>query len=246
MKRLLPLLLLFLTVSAYAQEGTILYDRTVKIEIELPPEMESMRDQIPTENTTAMMLLFNEFESVMQAAPQEESETEDIRGSGFVMRMGRSREENITYINHDEGQIIEKRDFMGRTFLIEDDVPMLSWKLTGEQSEYMGWAVQKATAVRDSSMIEAWFSPQIPIMAGPERFNGLPGAILVLSVDEGKLSFRATDISMDALAEDAIIAPKDGRKVSQEEFDEIVEEKMKEMETQFGGRGTGGRFIIRN
>ncbi|MDA0684648.1 MAG: GLPGLI family protein [Bacteroidetes bacterium] len=245
MKRLLPLLLLFVSFSASAQEGTIRYDRVVKIDIDLPPEMESMRDQIPTENKTAMLLHFNEFESVMQAAPKEESDDREVRGNGFMFRMGGQQGENITYVNHDEGLITEKRDFMGRTFLIEDAQPLLAWKLTGEQSEYIGYAVQKATAVRDSSTIEAWFSPQIPVAIGPERFSGLPGAILVLSVNEGQLSFSATEISLESVAEGAILAPKEGRKVTQEQFDEIMEEKRKEMEAQFGRRGNGARVIMR-
>ena len=52
------LVLILLVAPISAQEGTIHYDRVVKIEIDLPPEMESMRDRIPTENTTKMVLQF--------------------------------------------------------------------------------------------------------------------------------------------------------------------------------------------
>lgn len=246
MKRVLPLLLLFLAPAAWAQQGSIAYDRVIKFEINLPPEMESMRDQIPTENKTNMMLHFNEMESVWKAAEEQDDAGErSFGGGGMMIRMQRAQEQNVTYINHDEGRIMDRRDFMGRTFLIEDDVPLLSWKLTGEQSEFKGYLVQKATAMRDTVAVEAWFSPQIPVAVGPERFNGLPGAILVLTLDEGKTTYTATEITLADLAEGTIEAPKDGKKVTQEEFDAIVEEKRKEMEAQFGGRGNGGRMVFR-
>ena len=240
------LLMLVFVAPLRAQEGTINYDRVVKIEIDLPPEMESMRDQIPTENTTKMVLRFNDFESTWQAsAEQEEPRAREFGGGGFRMRMARSRDQNITYINHDEGQMTDQRDFMGRTFLIRDEQPVLAWKLTGEQSEFDGYVVHRATAMRDTSSVEAWFAPEIPVAVGPGPFGGLPGAILVLTVDEGRMTFTAKNIQMGPLEEGAIVVPDEGKEVTQEEFDGIVEEKRAEMEAQFGGRRGGGRFIIR-
>ena len=240
-------LLILMVAPIRAQEGTINYDRVIKIEIELPPEMESMRDQIPTENTTKMVLHFNEFESVWQAsAEQEEPRGREFGGGGMRVRMQRNRDQNITYINHDEGQITDQRDFMGRTFLIRDEQPTQAWKLTGEQGDFDGYVVHRATAMRDTTSIEAWFAPEIPVTVGPGQYGGLPGAILVLTVDEGRMTFTAKDIQMGPLAEGTIVVPDDGKEVTQEEFDEIVEEKRAEMEAQFGGRrGAGGRFIIR-
>jgi len=229
-----------------AQEGTIKYDRIIKIEIELPPEMESMRDQIPTENTTQMELRFNGLESTWKAAAEQEDDgNRGFNRGGMRMVMSRARDQNVTYINHDEGMMTERRDFMGRTFLIKDDQPMLAWKLTGEQSEFDGYVVHRATAVRDSSSIEAWFAPEIPVAVGPGPFGGLPGAILVLTIDEGKTTFTATEVLMGELEEGSIAEPDEGREVTQEEFDEIMEEKRKEMEAQFGNRRNGSRFIIR-
>ncbi len=242
MKKLLILFIALLPLAASAQEGTVKYDRTIKMEIDLPPEMESMRDQFPTENTTSMLLHFNEFESVMKAdEDQEEGEDHVLEGGNVMIRMSRSRDENETYVNHDEGLVTEKRDFMGRTFLINGDQPTYAWKLTGEQSEYLGFAVQKATAVQDTTMIEAWFSPEIPVSAGPELYGGLPGMILVLSIDDGQQTFSAKEINLDGLEKGSIKAPKKGKKVSREEFDQIVEEKMAEMNAQNGGRG--GNFV---
>ncbi|NQV71552.1 GLPGLI family protein [bacterium] len=248
MKKLLFLLISLSPLMATAQSGSITYERVVKIDIDLPPEMESMRAQIPTENKSSLVLYFNELESLMKAAPKEEKEDLNVvRGNGMAMMFGgRGNDENETYMNLDEGSITEKRDFMGRTFLIGGEQPTYAWKLTGEQSEYMGYAVQRATAVRDSTTIEAWFSPDIPVSAGPEMFTGLPGMILVLSINDGKMQYAAKSINLDGLEDGAIVAPKEGKKVSRAEFDQIMEEKMKEMQAQFGGRGGNAVRIMRH
>ncbi len=250
MKRLLSLLALVLALplSAVAQEGSVLYERIVKMEFELPPEMEHMRDQIPRENTTSMVLYFNELESLMKATEEEEKPQDIVAGGGnMVFRMaGSSKDENETYQNYDDGTVSEKRDFMGRTFLIAGDQPTYAWKLTGEQSEYLGFGVQKATAVRDSTIIEAWFSPEIPVSAGPELFSGLPGMILVLSLNDGQTVFSAKEINLDGVEDGMISAPKKGKKVSRAEFDSIVAEKMKEMQAMRGGRGHNTVRIMRH
>ena len=61
------------------------------------------------------------------------------------------------YVRYEEGFILEAREFLGRTFLIEEEGRAFRWRLTGEQAEYLGYVVQKATAEQDSSTVEAWF-----------------------------------------------------------------------------------------
>jgi GLPGLI family protein len=245
MKRLLlPLLMLPFAFSASAQRGAITYDETVKIEIELPPEMESMRDQIPSSNTTSRLLLFNESAMLMKDAPKPEkadNKTVTLGGDGMVFKMGMDRPETLTYSNLDDGVMIEKQDFLGRVFRITGDMPEYQWRLTGEQSEYLGYACQKAVAEKDSTMIEAWFTSEIPVSAGPAGLNGLPGMILVASFDDGKRMITATEVVMDAPEVAAIEPPSGGKEVTREEYDKIVEEKMKEMGAS---RGRGGNRMM--
>ena len=101
----------------------------------------------------------------------------------------------------------------------------------------------RATATVDTTEVEAWFTPQIPLPIGPDEYGGLPGAILVLTVDGGKQTFKASSIDLDATPE--IEQPEDGREVTQEEFDGIVEEKMEEMRAQMGGRRGNSPFRVR-
>ncbi len=238
-KLLLTSFLVLIPLVAAAQQGRVLFDLAVQFDFELPPGREDLRDQIPSESITSMVLFFNASESLMKAAPSTEGETpSDVspRMQGYITRLkmgsgSRSDNETLleTYVNHDDGTVAESRDFMGRTFLISGTQPTYAWRLAEEQSKFLGFMVQKATVVQDSTAIEAWFTPEIPVSAGPGLFGGLPGMILVVSVDDGHRVYTATAINLDGLENDAIKAPEDGREVSRDEYEQIVAEKLEEV-----------------
>lgn len=234
---------LLLPLAARGQEGVVTYDHTVKIAIELPPEMQHLRDRIPSERTVRQQLFFNDAASLMKAAPRE-AQAEDAGGDrgGMRFRMREARLDNTTYTHFDTEARVEKREFMGRTFRIDAGAEPLAWKLTGEKSEFLGYLAQRAVATRDTVTVEAWFTPQIPVPAGPAGYGGLPGLILVLTVDAGREAFVATDVALGPVEAGLIVPPTDGRTVTRAEFDAIVEEKMKEMGAT---RGRGRGIVIR-
>ena len=250
-------LFLLLPTALSAQQGSIAYTHSVKLDFELPPEMRARLEArggganlFPTERVTDVILFFNASESLMKPVPGAEGRADrpgppmrgDRRG-GMMARMrmnsaSRSDRETLVeaYVRYDEGTLVEAREFLGRTFLIEDRQPVFRWRLTGEQAEFLGYVVQKATAVQDSSTIEAWFTPQIPVPGGPAVYGGLPGMILVVSVDEGKEQYNATAVSMTVVAEGVIVPPEDGEVVTRARYEEIVAEKLEELRTVGGGR----------
>jgi len=71
--------------------------------------------------------------------------------------------------------------------------------------------------------------------------------ILVVNIDDGAKTYTATAIDLGTSVAESLTRPEGGRAVSREEFDEIVEEKMKEMGAVRGRHGSGGsRVIIRH
>lgn len=235
MKTLLTLLL-FAPTMALAQEGTVRYDMTVQLDIQLPPEMAQYQDEMPSSRTVTKVLAFNETGSLMTEAAGENAPEPS---GGVMISAGQSEDE--THVNFEGGTLTERRDFLGRTFLVTGEVPAWGWRLTGDQAEYLGYPVQKAVATRDSATVEAWFTSAIPVPAGPAHYGGLPGLILVLTEDGGRRTFEATEVSLGPLATGAVAVPREGRAVTREAFDRVAREKMAE-------RGEGSRrrvFMIR-
>ena len=86
-------------------------------------------------------------------------------------------------------------------------------------------------------LITAWYTPEIPVNQGPEGYWGLPG--LILEVNDGTTTILCSKVVMNTKEKAEIKAPKVGKVVTQKEYDEIVVEKMKEMQEM---RRSGGNM----
>ncbi len=241
-------LLLPATGTLFAQEGRVLYEETIKLQFQLPPEALAMGMQLPESRTIHRVLHFNESASLLKNAPREETQQEIAsEGEGMHFRMRMRQPDDEVFTNFDDEIQIEKRDFLGRTFLITDTLEARPWQITAEQSEFLGYVCQKAVLKRDTTTVEAWFTPEIPIPAGPGRWTGLPGLVLLLTIDEGRHTIAAKELFLEPNEAGVLIAPDKGRVVSRAEFGAIMEEKMKEMGMQPGrGGGPGMHVIMRN
>ncbi|HRP07024.1 MAG TPA: GLPGLI family protein [Gemmatimonadales bacterium] len=156
-------------------------------------------------------------------------------GPGFG---GGNRQDLLSgaWTNLEDGSFLEVREFLGRTFRIPVERPGFAWKLTGEQATFLGYTVFQAVAQQDSTSLEAWFTPDIPVPAGPAQYGGLPGLILTLTVDSSRVTYTATAIDTTADV-GKLKAPTEGSQVTRAEYDKIVEEKTAEMARMRRGRG---------
>jgi GLPGLI family protein len=242
MKQLILVFLLLGTFFAHAQDqGKITYEEYIEFEIELPPEMAAYADMMPTEQRTMMDLFFNANESMYKASPIVETAEEnpfEENGMEVNIRINTGGEDAHTYFNQEEAIMLRAENVMGKKFLVTGERNNPGWKIAGNQKEILGYQCLEATLEMDSTTITAWFTPEIPVAVGPGEFNGLPGAILglVVPMEDTELMITATEISLgDYNAE--IIRPTKGKKVTSEEFDAIMEERMQEMERMYGGEG---------
>src|SRR5690606_30375667 len=121
-------------------------------------------------------------------------------------------------------------------YLIEGEFEQLPWVLTGETKTILGRMCQQATYTIAEPLTEvvAWFTPMIPISVGPEKYRGLPGAVLEVDINMGERTFTAFNISDKPIRIKDLKAPKKGKKVTNAEFKEIRDAKMKEMENNPG------------
>ena len=85
------------------------------------------------------------------------------------------------------------------------------------------------------STVTAWYTPQIPVSHGPAQYGGLPGLILELNTDTTVM--LCTKVVMNPDKKIQISEPTKGEFVTRNEFDNIVEVKVKEMREMWrGGR----------
>lgn len=252
MKSIFLLMALLIPFFSWAQstEGEIVYSVTVQLDIDLPDDMdENMKKMIPSSQTATKSLKFNQQESLYddwEAGENEDLEVDHQEGD-MEFKMVMKRPENIFYSDHQKGTYVNSQEFFGRHFLITGDSKKCDWKLTGEQKKIEGFVCQKATCQMEEEPLVAWFTPQIPVSAGPNGYGGLPGMILEMDINNGQRTFVPDKIDLRKLDKKEIKQPEKGKKVTQEEFNEIRDEKMKELDMEMGGSSGGGvKMIIRN
>ena len=253
MKKLIIILTALLPFSVFAQntEGEVAYDEKVNLHISVSEENEQIRAMLPEHQIFKKVLYFNEGESLYKDVPRSEEEGDQTVEGGdgnfkFVMKM--TAPDNKTYKNLADNKKVDQQEFMGKKFLIVDKTDKYEWKLTGEQKMILDYPCMRATYQDTTREVEAWFTPQIPVSTGPGSYGQLPGLILELSIDGGKRTITATEVKLGPLEKGVMEKPTNGKKVTQEEFKQIVEEKTKEMQMEMEGSGHGGgtRIIIRN
>jgi len=221
-------------------EGVVQYEQTMNMHRQFTGN-EEMKQYIPEFRTSKMELLVQGQSLLYRAGEEDEEETHES-GDGNI-RMSFRRAESIVYKDLKAKKQLTSTEFMGRQFLISADMEGTAWKMTAESKSILGYPCTKAVYQDTADVIEAWFTLSIPVGAGPASYDGLPGLILEVDKNSGETVFKATKIDLKPLEKGAIEKPSKGKKVTKEEYDAIVAEKMKEM----GATGGGGRMmIIRN
>lgn len=90
--------------------------------------------------------------------------------------------------------------------------------------------------------VTAWFTPEVPVNQGPEKYWGLPG--LILEINSESTTIYCSKIILNPSEKEEIVVPSEGKEVTQAKYNAIVKKKMIEMDAQRqqrGDRGPGGR-----
>ena len=93
------------------------------------------------------------------------------------------------------------------------------------------------------TIVTAWYTPEIPVNQGPDKYWGLPG--LILEINDGKTVVLCSKVVLNPKNKAEIKAPSKGKAISQEDYDETVIKKMKEMQEMNQGRGGNREVRIR-
>jgi len=237
------------TLFAQSTQGTIIYEETRQLQFNFGNDArsEEMKSMIPSQVSTYKQLLFTADASIFlkyeNLEKQSANEMNFTNASGGNIAIKMKEANNEFFRNIAKGKTVEKIEFMSKDFIISEPKVEFAWKITGEIKTILDYTVMKATIEDTAGVIEAWFTTQIPVPAGPDKYGNLPGLILELSLEGGKRIFTATNINLNNVEEKLIVAPNKGKNVSREEFEKIRAEKMKEMEEMYGGKGRT-RMII--
>jgi len=105
---------------------------------------------------------------------------------------------NDLYVDINKSTIHMVSPIRGEMQKIYDTPPKIDWHITNENKEIGDYLAIKAEARFRGRDYEAWFTPEIPIPAGPWKLFGLPGLILEVTDKEKQYVWYATNIKYPA------------------------------------------------
>jgi GLPGLI family protein len=257
-------------VNAQEFQGKAVYQTKIKMGDDFNKRMDSskmsddrkafMKKMIKKRMEKVYELDFTKTNSIFKEQKSLEAPSENTRFNRSANDVLFKDVKNNTFVN--------KKETFGKVFLITDSITDLTWKLEKETKMIGNYLCLKATTEKvvhnnmsrfrrfskkskdtkaDSTKVElpkktkitAWYSPEIPVSNGPKEYGGLPG--LILQLDAGNLQMLCTKIVLNPKEKAEIIEPTKGKKITQKEYDKVVEEKVKEMRARYkNNRKKGG------
>jgi GLPGLI family protein len=257
-------LLFVVTINAQNFTGKATYKTSKKSNISFGENQEGVTDKMQEELQKRLQKMnqktfFLNFDKTTSTYKQEEKlAAPEVKGGMNQVRVisigGGSGAGSIYYKNTQEKRFAKKTEIMGKVFLVKDSLPNYDWELSSETKNIGNYTCYKATfskevekmnmsmmngeskeeKEKETIITTAWYTTQIPISNGPDKYQGLPG--LILEINDGKKMIVCTEIVLNPSEKISILEPTKGKVVNQKKFSEIQMEKTKEMMEKFKSR----------
>ncbi|MFS4494927.1 GLPGLI family protein [Maribacter sp. 2308TA10-17] len=267
MKKFGMVVILFITVHMTAQDfaGLAIYKTDMKMEIKLDSastsadQMDLVQQQLRFAMQKEFQLSFTKSESNWKE--QESLDKPASGGAGVqiqVVGMG-GGSDGLLYKNTKNKKTKESSDAFGKLFLISGELEPFEWEMTSETKQIGRYTCYKAIAKREITQTKisevngemeekeekkiqtttAWYTTEIPVNHGPDMYWGLPG--LILEVNDGSRIMICTKVVLNPDKEVVIEVPSKGKKVTEEEYEEIMREQSEKMHKMYGGGKKKGK-----
>ena len=223
--------------NAQIKQGTIIYER--KVDVHRRMQDEQMKAMVPQFQTAKSQLIFNGSVSVYKALPEDNAPDPFDNGGGnrIMIKIGGPGDNAVLYKNYSNQKFVEQTELADKEYIIDDTIDISSWKLSDETKTVLNHVCKKATMKTErGSDVTAWYAEDIPSPVGPDTFGGLPGAILLMDINNAEMVYAATEFKNEADSKE-LSEPSKGKHLTRAEFD-------KKLDEMFGPATPDGRRII--
>lgn len=124
-------------------------------------------------------------------------------------------------VDHLNNKIEMIEDIHKKKFLVTDELNY-EWKITNETKKIKDYTCYKATTAFRGNNFEAWFTPDIPINAGPWKWYGLPGLILEATDKDQSVVFKLEKV--EKLTEEIPFPSSKSKKMTLQAYFQMADE----------------------
>lgn len=211
------------TVSALAGRTQTTFHNAVRIEYEKVSyvkqrmkEMEGdwyemIKDRIPEKTVSYYEFIGDTTRSLFRLTKEA-----TVANNMWFEDMGGK---NTVYNNYATGRTVTQKPVAEETFLVEDSLTPIRWKLTNDTRTIAGFDCRKAIGfVDDTLAIFAFYTEEILVNGGPESVHGLPGMILGMGVPRLHATWFATKVETNGVPMATVQPATKGKKTTRSEM----------------------------
>ena len=111
-------------------------------------------------------------------------------GGNIRIMRGKGSGSNTEYYQFADNGKLVRRERLINSYLIEEPLPAISWKINSDTATFGGLHCQQATTHFKGRDYIAWFCPDLPFHTGPWKLNGLPGVIVDAHDTKNEVVFK--------------------------------------------------------
>jgi GLPGLI family protein len=137
-------------------------------------------------------------------------------------------DQNNIYNDYETGLTISQKPVFEETFLVQDSLAKIKWKLTADTRVIAGFECRKAIGIiYDTVAVFAFYTDEIKVSGGPESVNGLPGMILGVGIPRLHTTWFATKVqALNSVEPKALTPAVKGKKTNKKELLSLLDKAL--------------------
>ncbi|MES1214986.1 MAG: GLPGLI family protein [Bacteroidota bacterium] len=233
MKKYLFLLLLSVTTSAIIAQTQ--FFSTVKIEYEKTVAVQQLYKEIAKDwydrikdRLQQTSTSYFEFTGDSSRSLYKQTKEAVYDSRSFFQPFA---DKNVVYNDYTKGTTISQKPIFEETFLMEDSLLNIKWKITNDTRNIAGFECRKAVGILfDTVAVFAFYTDELMVNGGPEGIHGLPGMILGMAVPRLHTTWFATKVQVMDVNTRALAPATKGKKVNRDAMFKSMDRVLKEWE----------------
>ncbi len=205
------LVLLSSAQTPFRNTVKIEFEKTVAVQQlykELAPEWyEMIKEHLPATSVTYFNFTGDTAKSLYQPGREVRQDPQSFF-NGVA-------DKNVVFNDYQTGTTVSQKPVFEETFLVEDSLAKIKWKLTADTRTIAGFECRKAMGIlNDSITVFAFYTDEILVTGGPESIHGLPGMILGVGIPRIHTTWFATKVEVFDINMKSVVPATKGKKIS--------------------------------
>ncbi|MCU7551944.1 GLPGLI family protein [Chitinophagaceae bacterium LB-8] len=226
MKRSIFFFIAIFLVHSLLQAQTLFYN-TIKVEFEKTVYVQQMYKELEPEyyerikaNLPATALSYFDFVGDTTKSIFKPGREVPVSSRSWYSPIA---DKNVVYSDYKSDRVVAQKPVYEETFLVEDSLAKIKWKITTDIREIAGFECRKAVGIlNDSIGVFAFYTDNILISGGPESIHGLPGMILGMGIPRLHTTWFATKVEVSGVNMSNVVPATKGKKVTYKTMMEAI------------------------